>query len=593
MGSPFSSEDTDGEKKPRLRLTKQERKVHGGKKKKGMSSMVDPATGQAFYMPKQTASTISCCLCGTACIYNKAALCETCLKSQVDITEGIDRNPSVPFCRGCERFNRSPQWVECNLESPELMSVCLRVIKGLDKIKLIDANWIWTEPHSRRLKIRLTIQKEALGVLIQQDVVVELIMKSVFCDDCHRGEAKNTATSTVQVRQHVSHKKTFLFLEQMIIRHQAHKKISGFSPGKNGLDFEFARPQQAAHFVDFVRSVVPVKTTVSKKLVGENRNSNLASYRFKHSVLVAPICKHDLVILPHSMARSAGNISRLVLCSKVSSCLAFVDPFKGTETSITAKQYFKEKKWTSLFSTTQLTEYFVIDSTPVETPLKTASASNPGKARRKKKKKKQKKKYLDERGDRDGTDGTDGTESATTTTTATTTTSTTTTTGAVSTIGATMMGDVEVARSVDIGVNDQRFYVRSHIGALLQSGDLVMGYDLANSNLSVDMEELPDVVLVRKKRHPKVRNRKGKGKHKNDKSGGKGGGKGGGKEQDPGSTVSSMAADGSGMEKIPVKQPTRQTLAPGVNISNNEDDIEEVMYDLEMDFGVVGVTKKE
>jgi hypothetical protein len=107
------------------------------------------------------------------------------------------------------------------------------------------------------------------------------------------------------------------------------------------------------------------------------------------------------------------------------------------------------------------------------------------------------------------------------------------------------------------------------------------------------MEELPDVVLVRKKRHPKVRNRKGKGKHKNDKSGGKGGGTGGGKEQDPGSTVSSIAADGSGMEKIPVKQPTRQTLAPGVNISNNEDDIDEVMYDLEMDFGVVGVTKKE
>lgn len=154
-----------------------------------------------------------------------------------------------------------------------------------------------------------------------------------------------------------------------------------------------------------------------------------------------------------------------------------------------------------------------------------------------------------------------------------------------------MMGDVEVARSVDIGVNDQRFYVRSHIGALLQSGDLVMGYDLANSNLSVDMEELPDVVLVRKKRHPRVRNRKNK--HKNNKSGGKGGGTGGGKEQDPGSTVPSMAADGSGMEKIPVKQPTRQTLAPGVNISNNEDDIDEVMYDLEMDFGVVGVSEKD
>ena len=542
-----------------------------------MSSILyDPATGQPFTMPKQTASTISCCLCGTPTVYNKAALCETCLKSQVDITEGIERNPSVPFCRGCERFNRSPQWVECNLESPELMSVCLRVIKGLDKVKLLDANWVWTEPHSRRLKIRLTIQKEALGVTIRQDFVVEIIMKSVFCDDCHRGEAKNSATSTVQVRQHVTHKRTFLFLEQMIIRHQAHKKISGFSPGKNGLDFEFDRPQQAAHFVDFVRSVVPVKTTVSKKLVGENRNSNLASYRFKHSVLVAPICKHDLVIFPKSLARATGNISRLVLCAKVSSCLAFVDPFKGTETSITAKQYFKEKKWNSVFSSDSLTEYFVIDSTPVEVQLDlshhggsngsnhsesggSGNGSSSGKSRRKNKKKK--KKNADDRSERDG--HTTASAAATVGTAESTGPSTTRSSPSMN---IKLMGDVEVARSSDLGVNDTRFFVRSHMGALLKPGDLVMGYDLANSNLSVDVEELPDVVLVRKKRHPKVRNKKSKkgGKKSVVKSGEEGGS----------SAVSS----------------SRKTLAQGVNLADNEDDVDEVFESMEEDGLIAGVT---
>jgi nonsense-mediated mRNA decay protein 3 len=500
----------------------------------------DPATGQLFNMPKQTASTISCCLCGTPTIYNKAALCETCLKSQVDITEGIDRNPSVPFCRGCERFNRSPQWVTCDLESPELMSVCLRVIKGLDKVKLVDANWIWTEPHSRRLKIRLTIQKEALGVLIQQDMVTELIMKSVFCDDCHRGEAKNSATSTVQVRQHVSHKRTFLFLEQMILRNQAHKKISGFSPGKNGLDFEFDRPQEAAHFVDFVRSVVPVKTSISKKLVGENKNSNQASYRFKHSVLVAPICKHDLVVLPDSLSRSCGNISRVVLCSKVSSCLSFVDPCTGKEASITSKQYFKEKKWLSLLSTTELSEYFVIDSTPVEGKKNGSTNANNGgnsggKSRRRNKKKKKKRNGGDER------DGDTTALSATTISRVPVPIVTKTT----------LLGDVEVARSIDLGVNDQRFYVRSHIGALLKPGDLVMGYDLANSNLSVDIEELPDVVLVRKKRQKVKRNNKTSGGNKGDQN----------------EAISTV----------------RTTLAKGVNIADNEDDIDSVFADMEED----------
>ena len=28
------------------------------------------------------------------------------------------------------------------------------------QVKLVDAVWIWTEPHSKRLKIKLTVQKE-------------------------------------------------------------------------------------------------------------------------------------------------------------------------------------------------------------------------------------------------------------------------------------------------------------------------------------------------------------------------------------------------------------------------------------------------
>lgn len=110
---------------------------------------------------------------------------------------------------------------------------------------------------------------------------------------------------------------------------------------------------------------------------------------------------------------------------------------------------------------------------------------------------------------------------------------------------------MEVARSIDLGVNDQRFYVRSHIGALLKPGDLVMGYDLANSNLSVDIEELPDVVLVRKKRQKVKRNNKTSGGNKGDQNG----------------AISTV----------------RTTLAKGVNIADNEDDIDSVFADMEED----------
>lgn len=51
-------------------------------------------------------------------------------------------------------------WTQCDLESRELLAICLRKLKGLAKVRLIDAGFIWTEPHSKRLRVKLTIQKE-------------------------------------------------------------------------------------------------------------------------------------------------------------------------------------------------------------------------------------------------------------------------------------------------------------------------------------------------------------------------------------------------------------------------------------------------
>ena len=54
------------------------------------------------------------------------------------------------FCKMCERYLQPPDtWVTAALESRELLSVCLKKLKGLNKVRLIDAAFIWTEPHSR------------------------------------------------------------------------------------------------------------------------------------------------------------------------------------------------------------------------------------------------------------------------------------------------------------------------------------------------------------------------------------------------------------------------------------------------------------
>merc|ERR1719265_76780 len=65
------------------------------------------------------------------------------------------------------------------------------------------------------------------------------------------------------------------------------------------------------------------------------------------------------------------------------------------------------------------------------------------------------------------------------------------------------LADVEVARAMDLGKNDDRLIVRSHLGAILRPGNRVMGYDLRYINLSGLDEEnreatRADVFLVRK-----------------------------------------------------------------------------------------------
>jgi nonsense-mediated mRNA decay protein 3 len=47
----------------------------------------------------------------------------------------------------------------------------------MQKTRLIDAAFVWTEPHSKRVKIKLTIQKEVFSkAVIQQSFVVEFVM---------------------------------------------------------------------------------------------------------------------------------------------------------------------------------------------------------------------------------------------------------------------------------------------------------------------------------------------------------------------------------------------------------------------------------
>jgi nonsense-mediated mRNA decay protein 3 len=145
---------------------------------------------------------------------------------------------------------------------------------------MVDAGFIWTEPHSRRIKVKVTIQKEVMGgAILQQVFVVEFVVNHQMCEDCHRREAKDTWNAVVQLRQKVRHKKTFYYLEQLIIKHRAQKECVNILGLSDGVDFYFSSRSHAKRLVDFLSGLTPMQMKTSERLISAGGTCFLFVFR--------------------------------------------------------------------------------------------------------------------------------------------------------------------------------------------------------------------------------------------------------------------------------------------------------------------------
>lgn len=392
-------------------------------------------------------SSILCCNCGAPIdgTTSAGALCYDCVKLTVDVSQGIQREATVHFCRDCERWLLPPQtWIQASLESRELLALCLKKLRGLHKVRIIDASFIWTEPHSRRIKVKLTIQDSVSeGVVLQQTFEVEYVVAYQQCPDCAKSYTANTWRACVQVRQKVPHKRTFLYLEQLILKHGAHKDTINIKEVKDGLDFFFAARNSAEKFVDFLNSVAPITAKKSQELISMDIHTSTKSYKFSFSCEIVPICKDDLVALPIKLAKSAGNISPLGLCYRIGNSINILDPQSLQTAEISCPIYWRAP-FKPLADVQELVEFIVMDIEPLG-PTK----------------------------------------------------------------GRWALAEATVARASDLGSNDKTFYTRTHLGNVVHAGDSVMGYMMTGTNFNSPqfdaLEEsnnyssrIPDVMLVKK-----------------------------------------------------------------------------------------------
>ena len=101
----------------------------------------------------------------------------------------------------------------------------------------------------------------------------------------------------MQVRQRVHHKRTLLFLEQLILKHKAHEKTINIIQTAEGLDFHFKQDSHANRLVQFIKDNFVMRAKHNKQLISHDEQNADYHYKYTNFVELAPICRDDLVLL--------------------------------------------------------------------------------------------------------------------------------------------------------------------------------------------------------------------------------------------------------------------------------------------------------
>ncbi len=387
---------------------------------------------------------------------NAANQCPSCLAQNFDLKSMVQGNKVgdpivVHQCRQCRCFQARPEsdhYQYCEPESPQLLTICLKHIPILNKkghsnqtynkIHVMDTSWIWTEPHSMRLKLRLTVRTDVGEVTIQQRVPVVFQIKWKMCQNCDRQYTNRTWQALVQLRQkreNGSSRKGLAALEMALSKPSARdlrNTVLKIDASRHGLDFYFLSLPQAQHFAHFLARLAPIKIKTSTKLVSTDVKSNTANVKHTLTCDVVPLCRDDLVLVQKESRSLLGG--RLALVTKVASLVHFLDASpkrskKIDQMEITAEAYHKSggSAYSILQTSERLVPFVVLD---VE---------------------------LCDNGQDNNQELYRGPNSG---------------------VEKYALADVQLARESDFGVNDEVLSCVTHLGNLIQPGDIVLGYDL-------------------------------------------------------------------------------------------------------------------
>jgi nonsense-mediated mRNA decay protein 3 len=402
-------------------------------------------------------------------------------------------NLEVNRCKRCLRYQQNgssdaKHYRAMEPESPALMALCLKQMPaftnhgalsattGLQSVTLVDSNFVWQEPNNKRIKLKLTVRATLLvaPVTVQQRCVVTFVEKNRQCDDCNKEFQNQQWNAIVQLRekrQDDSNKNLARMETALAKSKDLRRRVISLEISKNGFDFYFSTMRDGAAFSSFCARISPTRVRQTRKLVSSDNHSNTANVKTTFVCDIVPLEKDDLVLCDKNGSSAAGFLrGRIALVSRVSSNVRLVsaapsrdqhDKIPNLLCELSQDNYWKgEKAFQILLSSNSLTNFVVMDVEPCD-PSRSGGCDAGGELAP---------------GD---TDAAWGSKFA--------------------------LADVMLARESDYGVNDEVVMCVTHLGNILQVGDLVEGYDLTatvlpdtSSSSFVSSFEMPDVVLVRK-----------------------------------------------------------------------------------------------
>lgn len=304
---------------------------------------------------------ILCYKCGVEMDPNRKNMCSRCSNNETDLNKKLKTNMLIETCRGCERYLVPPKgWKKFTWGSQELLIYLLSRNKSIKGFNIVDSNFIYTEEHSKRMNVEIVILEDG----VEQKCVLNYVIRNLQCPDCMRTESQQFWKAIVQLRQKPHHKRTFLYIEQLILKHKAHMDTSNIKERKDGIDFYYLNRHDALKMVEFLSSYCGTEVLSSSRLISEDDSNNTANKKFSFSVEVLPFCKDDIVYVGKNNCLGLGEY---VLVSKVRSTVTFFDPTSLKSNKIYSKEYFSNRdKYQILMRSSELKKFKVIYSRPVD-----------------------------------------------------------------------------------------------------------------------------------------------------------------------------------------------------------------------------------